>query len=212
MNSTDTGRSVTCSGVVMSVNGTRTSPAIGITANAVIAGIATTNGASMKTSLSAAVGVKSSLNISFMPSARDCSSPNGPFMFGPCRCCMKATTRRSYQMVNKVSTSSSTNANSALSTHDPPDVVEEDLEIERTHAVTSSASAAAGEIDRAMRHHIPSSRGQMPRHLDAAGPARHPDHAVGHVLLDHHRQRQRPPVVRDHHMLRQARPRRPSPG
>ena len=69
----------------------------------------------MKTTLSAAVGVKSSLNISFMPSAKDCSSPNGPFMLGPWRCCMKATTRRSYQMVNSVSTSSSTNANSALS-------------------------------------------------------------------------------------------------
>ena len=40
MNSTETGRSVTCSGVVMSVNGTRTMPAIGITANAVTAGIA----------------------------------------------------------------------------------------------------------------------------------------------------------------------------
>ena len=40
MNSTETGRSVTCSGVVMSVNGTRTTPAIGITANAVIAGMA----------------------------------------------------------------------------------------------------------------------------------------------------------------------------
>ena len=115
MNSTDTGRSVTCNGVVMSVNGIRTSPAIGITANAVIAGMATTNGAIMKTSLSAAVGVKSSLNISFMPSASDCSRPNGPFMFGPLRCCMKATMRRSYQMVNRVSTSRTTRANRALS-------------------------------------------------------------------------------------------------
>ncbi len=114
MNSTDTGRSVTCNGVVISVNGTRTIPAIGITAKAVIAGMATTNGASMNTTLSAAVGVKSSLNISFMPSASDCSSPNGPFMLGPCRCCMKATTRRSYQIVKSVSTSSTTNANSAL--------------------------------------------------------------------------------------------------
>ena len=115
MNSTDTGRSVTCSGVVMSVNGTRTSPAIGMTANAVIAGTATTNGASMKTTLSAAVGVKSSLNISFMPSASDCSRPKGPFMFGPLRCCMNATTRRSYQIVNSVRTSNSTKANSAFS-------------------------------------------------------------------------------------------------
>ena len=56
MNSTDTGRSVTWSGVVMSVNGTRTSPAIGMTANAVIAGMATTNGATMNTNLSAVSG------------------------------------------------------------------------------------------------------------------------------------------------------------
>ena len=41
MKRTETGRSVTCSGVVMSVNGTRTSPAIGMTAKAVTAGIAT---------------------------------------------------------------------------------------------------------------------------------------------------------------------------
>src|SRR5215218_1196248 len=115
MNNTDTGKSVTCNGVVISVNGTCTIPAIGITAKAVIAGMATTNGASMKTILSAAVGVKSSLNINFMPSASDCSNPNGPFISGPMRCCMNATTRRSYQMVNSVSTSSTTNANSALS-------------------------------------------------------------------------------------------------
>ena len=51
MNSTETGRSVTCSGVVMSVNGIGTGPAMGITANAVMAGTAITNGASMKTSL-----------------------------------------------------------------------------------------------------------------------------------------------------------------
>jgi hypothetical protein len=97
------------------VNGTRTIPAIGMTANAVIAGMATTNGASVKMILSAAVGVKSSLNINFMPSASDCSNPKGPFMLGPWRCCMKATTRRSYQMVNSVSNSSTTKANSALS-------------------------------------------------------------------------------------------------
>ena len=38
MNSTETGRSVTCSGVTMSVKGIGTGPAIGMTANAVIAG------------------------------------------------------------------------------------------------------------------------------------------------------------------------------
>src|SRR5215216_4200616 len=114
MNNTETGRSVTWRGVVMSVNGTCTSPAMGITANAVMADIDTTAGASMNTTLSAALGVKSSLNMSCMPSASDCSSPNGPFMLGPLRCCMKATIRRSYQMVNKVSSIKITNANTAL--------------------------------------------------------------------------------------------------
>ena len=114
MNSTETGRSVTCSGVVMSVNGTGTGPAMGITAKAVMAGTAITNGASMKTSLSAAFGVKSSLNMSFMPSASDCSRPNGPFMVGPLRCCMTPTTRRSYQMVNSVMISKKARAKTAL--------------------------------------------------------------------------------------------------
>ena len=94
--STDTGRSVTCNGVVMSVNGTRTSSAIDHCKSS-DHGMATTNGARVKTILSAAVG-EVLLNISFMPSAKDCSNPNGPFILGPLRCCMKATTRRSYQM------------------------------------------------------------------------------------------------------------------
>jgi hypothetical protein len=115
MNSTETGRSLTWSGVTMSVKGMRTGPAIGITAKAVMAGTATMNGASMKTTFSAAFGVKSSLNISFMPSARDCSRPNGPFMVGPLRCCIRPTTRRSNQMVNRVITSRKTRANTALS-------------------------------------------------------------------------------------------------
>ncbi len=114
MNSTDTGRSVTCSGVTMSVNGIGTGPAMGITANAVMAGTAITNGASMKTTRSAAFGVKSSLNINFMPSANDCSNPNGPFMVGPLRCCIRPTTRRSNQMVNSVMISKKANAKTAL--------------------------------------------------------------------------------------------------
>ena len=172
MNSTDTGRSVTCSGVVMSVNGTRTSPAIGITANAVIAGMATTNGASMKTSLSAAVGVKSSLNISFMPSASDCSRPKGPFMFGPWRCCMNATTRRSNQMVNRVSTSSTTRANRALSSHHPPGVAEEELGSSGlTRRPPPLGSAAPGRRGRMVRTRspAPAARCSAPR---SPGPGR----------------------------------------
>ena len=70
-------------------------PAIGITEIAMTAGIAETNGARVKTTRSAAFGVKSSLNISFMPSASDCSEPNGPFIVGPLRCCIRPTTLRS---------------------------------------------------------------------------------------------------------------------
>ena len=75
--------------------------------------------------------MKSSLNISFMPSASDCSSPNGPFMFGPWRCCMKATIRRSYQMVNKVSSSKITSANTALSTTTHQGSLKKSSQIER---------------------------------------------------------------------------------
>ncbi len=112
-----------------------------MTANAVIAGIAITNGASMKTTLSAAFGVKSSLNISFMPSARDCSRPNGPFMFGPLRCCMKATTRRSYQMVNSVITSRTTKANTAL--------------ISTTHHGSATNSVRSNGVTRAASRSLP---------------------------------------------------------
>ena len=193
MNSTDTGRSVTWSWVVISVNGTRTSPAIGMTANAVMAGTATTNGASMKTSLSAAVGVKSSLNISFMPSASDCSRPNGPFMFGPLRCCMNATTRRSYQMVNNVSTSSTTKANSAFSstTHQ-----RSFMKTSRSIGIIGATSSSSGSMVTTSPAAAASS---APTHLSGArlGTQTTPSTMVGSTST---REAQRTAIGRDRHL------------
>ena len=67
--------------------------------------VAAMSGASVKTTLSAASGVMSSLSIDFMPSARVCSRPNGPLRLGPGRCCMRPMTRRSNQMTSSVETS-----------------------------------------------------------------------------------------------------------
>ncbi len=111
---TATGMSVSWSGVVMSVNGTLTSGPKGITANARNAGTVAITGARMNTSLSAAFGTMSSFNASFTPSARLCSRPNGPLTFGPMRCCIRATTRRSNQMLNSVSSTSTTKISTAL--------------------------------------------------------------------------------------------------
>ena len=58
----------------------------------------------MYTQRSAIAGWMSSLNASFNPSARDCSNPKGPTRLGPGRCCMRPTTRRSIQIMNKVMT------------------------------------------------------------------------------------------------------------
>src|SRR5215211_2814186 len=163
---------------------------MGITAKAVIAGIETTNGARVKTILSAAVGAKSSLNISCMPSASDCSSPNGPFMLGPWRCCMKATTRRSYQIVNSVSSSSSTNANSALSatTHHGS--------LKKTSRfIVDSNDAHARRAD---RHKITSSSGEMLRNPQAWSTGWQPDDAVDHPRFEHRRQCDRAAIVTDH--------------
>ena len=68
----------------------------------------------MKTALSAAVGMMSSFSASFTPSARLCSRPNGPCTLGPIRCCMRATTRRSHQMLNSVSSTRITKISTAL--------------------------------------------------------------------------------------------------
>ena len=98
----------------MSVNGIRTSGPNGITAKARNAGTVDSTGATRKITLSAAVGMMSSFSASFTPSARDCRRPKGPFTLGPMRCCMRATTRRSNQMLNSVSTTRITKISRAL--------------------------------------------------------------------------------------------------
>ena len=64
--------------------------------------------------MSAAFGMMSSLSASFTPSASDWSRPNGPCTLGPIRCCIRATTRRSHQMLNSVSSTRITKISTAL--------------------------------------------------------------------------------------------------
>ena len=100
----------------MSVNGTVTTGPNGMTATARKAGIADNSGARMKTTLSTAFGTMSSFSISLTPSARLCSRPKGPCTLGPMRCCIRATTRRSSQMMNSVITNRITKASTTLIT------------------------------------------------------------------------------------------------
>jgi hypothetical protein len=72
-------------------------------------------GAIRNTTLSAAFGMMSSFSASFTPSARDWRRPKGPCTLGPIRCCMRATTRRSNQMLNSVSSTRTTKISTALS-------------------------------------------------------------------------------------------------
>ena len=87
----------------------------GITENVTNAGTIAITGASRKTTLSAAFGMMSSLSASFTPSASDCSRPKGPCTLGPMRCCIRATTRRSHQMLKSVSSTRTTKISTALS-------------------------------------------------------------------------------------------------
>ena len=112
--STATGMSVNCRGVVISVNGILASGPNGITAQVTKAGTTTKTGAIKKTTLSAALGMRSSFKASFTPSARLCNSPKGPLTLGPMRCCIRPTTRRSNQMLNSVNKTSRTKMSTAL--------------------------------------------------------------------------------------------------
>ena len=118
-----TGRSVSCSAVCSPK--IETSRPIGMTAQAAKAGITESTGAMKKTALSARTGQMSSLNASFSPSASDWSSPNGPFQFGPGRCCMRPTTRRSNQIMNSVISMSITKTTTTLISDQPERVVRE---------------------------------------------------------------------------------------
>jgi len=84
-----TGRSVSCSGVrCPKIDTSLSAGPNGTTAIARNAGMVEISGATKKTILSAAVGMMSSLSISFTPSASDWSMPQGPVRLGPMRCCM----------------------------------------------------------------------------------------------------------------------------
>src|SRR2546423_11306949 len=104
--STATGMSVICNGVCWPAMDTWGPN--GITENAVNAHTVEMTGAKKYTTLSASRGMMSSLNASFSPSASDWSRPNGPTRFGPGRTCMRATTRRSYQIAKSVMTTRKT--------------------------------------------------------------------------------------------------------
>ena len=95
---TATGMSVSCSGVLRSLNGTSTTGPNGMTANARKAGNIAISGAIEYTVRSAWVGVMPSLKNSLMPSASVIRIPCGPARIGPSRVCMSAITLRSIQM------------------------------------------------------------------------------------------------------------------
>src|SRR5215217_1455921 len=86
----------------------------GITEKARKAGIIMITGASPYRILSALLGRTSSLKNSLMPSARVWSTPKGPTRLGPTRVCMKATMRRSSQMVSSTVTIRAANTPTTL--------------------------------------------------------------------------------------------------
>ena len=178
-NSTATGMSVSWSGVCRSLHGSVTTGPNGITENATNAGTVAITGARMKTTLSAAVGMMSSFSASFTPSARLCSRPNGPFTFGPMRCCIRATTRRSNQMLNSVSSTRITKISSAL--------------IRTSHhgswpKAPRPLAPALGRADRgpslvgSLQAYAGPGRGQVGEDTVAGGVRGHPDHVVGEVV------------------------------
>ncbi len=66
--------------------------------------------------LSARLTIRSSLSISFTPSASDWSMPQGPWRFGPMRSCIQATTLRSHTMEKSTVTIRKAKQNTALTT------------------------------------------------------------------------------------------------
>ena len=149
----------------------------------------------------------SSLNASFRPSASDCSRPNGPTRLGPGRTCIRATTRRSYQIANSVITHqededdddldqrrsttgrcrSRSSVGSCARRHDalPSSVIAGLRRCART-----GATSAGDSHDRA------GGRAERAPHGRAGRVGRQPDHAVGH-LGDRGRQRDRAAVGAD---------------
>src|SRR5688572_1953621 len=73
-------------------------------------------GAATKTHLFAPAGVSSSLKKSLMPSATGWRMPTGPVRFGPRRNCMKASRRRSAQVITEKRPSRALNKTITLTT------------------------------------------------------------------------------------------------
>ena len=189
MNSTPTGMSVSCSGVIRSVNGIVTSGRRGSPRRPGTPAPWTSPGARMNTTLSAAVGMMSSLSASLTPSARDCSSPKGPCTLGPMRCCIRATTRRSNQMLNSVSTTRMHEDQHGLEDHHPERVLAERRQVlggaddvdgghrdQRAHAPTPSVD---GEPAGRSRQH-PTTRGVVGAHTTSSGRSATADRAGDH--------------------------------
>ena len=74
-------------------------PPTGTSPNVTKAGTSTRKGASLKTVLSASVGMRSSFSINLRPSASVWSSPKGPQRCGPMRLCMSEINLRSNQII-----------------------------------------------------------------------------------------------------------------
>ncbi len=79
-------------------------PPTGTIEKATNAGTTAITGAIRYTSLSAVAGSSASLKNSLMPSARDCSQPNGPARFGPQRVPSRAMALRSYMIMKSTET------------------------------------------------------------------------------------------------------------
>ena len=94
----------------------RKSPPSGMMENERNAGTNARNGAILKTNGSARSGTKSSLKNNLIPSARVCSNPKGPALFGPIRLPIPATTLRSNHTMSMVATRPVTNTTKTFST------------------------------------------------------------------------------------------------
>src|SRR5918995_509459 len=103
--------------------------------------------------------MKSSLKISFMPSASVCSSPNGPALFGPMRFCSPAITLRSNHTMNIVPTRPMTNTTRTLSKTMSSGV----------HWRSPNSSGSRPSIRRGSRRRRPASQALDPDVVDGRG-------------------------------------------
>ena len=128
-----------------------------------------------------------------MPSARDCSRPNGPLRLGPMRCCMRATTRRSSQIVNSVMPTRNAKITTTLSriSHHVSPPKPPIVSVAGASVATSAMVPVTswGRL-RPYLHEVTGLGDQRAADGRAGGVARQPHHAVAH-LGDGQRQRDR---------------------